>query len=237
MSRRIKLKAILAILLMIVCSCTPEDSNITVTDIDGNVYTTVKIGTQVWMVENLKTTKYRNGQLIGTTIPATNDISREIAPKYQWAYNGIESNVSKYGRLYTWYAVNDYRNIAPIGWHVPSDSDWVVLNDYLAANLGTTGSVAKTLASTTGWASSTEVGAIGNDLTKNNKSGFTGIPGGYRGSLGAFGTIGMYGFLWSSTENNTINAWNFLLNYNHSDLGRGDGDKRSGFSVRCIRDN
>ena len=87
----------------------------TVTDIDGNVYQTVTIGKQVWMAEDLKTTRYRNGDLIGPTTPATLDINSESSPKYQWAYDGDEKNVATYGRLYTWYAVADGRNIAPVG--------------------------------------------------------------------------------------------------------------------------
>ena len=88
---------------------------------DGNVYTSVTIGTQVWMVENLKTTKYRNGDLIGTTTPSTLDISAEATPKYQWAYSGDGNNVNTYGRLYTWYAVTDTGNTCPLGWNVPTD--------------------------------------------------------------------------------------------------------------------
>ena len=91
-------------------------------------------GSQVWMVENLKTTIYRNGDLVGTTTPATLDITSENTPEYQWAYDGIESNVVTYGRLYTWYAVTDSRNICPTGWHFPSDAVWITLIDYLKNN-------------------------------------------------------------------------------------------------------
>src|SRR4030043_1346528 len=85
----------------------------TVTDIDGNMYNTVTIGTQTWMQENLKVTKYNNGDLIGTTSPPTLDISGEIAPEYQWAYNGNDTNVATYGLLYTWYVVTDNRGLCP----------------------------------------------------------------------------------------------------------------------------
>ncbi len=92
----------------------------TVTDIDGNVYKIVTIGTQKWMAENLKVTKYRNGDLIGTTTPASKDISTESSPKYQWAYNGTANadTINTYGRLYTWYAVTDNRSVCPTGWHI-----------------------------------------------------------------------------------------------------------------------
>ena len=104
---------------------------LTVTDIDGNVYQTVTIGTQVWMKENLKVTKYCNGDVIGTTTPASLDISGEDTPKYQWAPNGDESNVAVYGRLYTWHAVTDSRNVCPTGWHLPDDAEWATLTTFL----------------------------------------------------------------------------------------------------------
>ena len=123
----------------------------TVPDIDGNVYNTVTIGTQVWMAENLKTTKYRNGDLIGTTTPATLDISGESYTKYQWAYDGNESNVATYGRLYTWYAVTDTRNVCPTGWHVPTDAEWTTLTTFLGGESVAGGKLKET--GTTHWAS------------------------------------------------------------------------------------
>ena len=98
------------------------------TDIDGNNYTSVLIGSQTWLKENLKTTKYLNGDAIPTT---TADVSGETNPKYQWAYNNDEGNVSTYGRLYSWYTVTDSRNICPTGWHIPSDTEWEALKAYL----------------------------------------------------------------------------------------------------------
>jgi len=238
MTIKIKFNAILAILLMIVSSCATEDSSDSVTDIDGNVYNSVKIGTQVWMVQNLKTTKYRNGESIGTTAPSNKNITQENEPKYQWAYNGDEGYVSKYGRLYTWYAVNDSRNIAPIGWHIPTDAEWKILEEYVTANLGSTSSVAKALASKTNWTYiSTTPGAIGNDLTKNNRSGFTGLPSGYRFGNGTFDDIGNGGSWWSSTQSNTNFAWYRTLYCLDNTLHSYNYDKQYGYSVRCIRDN
>ena len=109
-------------------SFTVLNTGNTVTDIDGNVYHTITIGNQTWMAENLKTTKYRNGDAIGTTT-ASKDTSTKSTPKYQWAYGGNEANVAKYGRLYTWYAATDTRNIAPAGWHVPTDAEWSILKN------------------------------------------------------------------------------------------------------------
>ena len=99
-----------------------------VTDIDGNVYNTVTKGTQEWMAENLKTTKYDNGDLIATTLA---DITLEVNPKYQWAYDNDEANVATYGRLYTWDAITDGRSVCPTGWHVPTDADFTTLTTFL----------------------------------------------------------------------------------------------------------
>ena len=113
--------SVVIIIIILIQSCKKE-VDYSLQDIDGNVYdNTVTIGTQIWMTENLRTTRYSNGDSIGTT---TLDISGESTPKYQWAYDGNESNVATYGRLYTWYAVTDSRNVCPVGWHVPSDAEW-----------------------------------------------------------------------------------------------------------------
>jgi len=222
---------------------TLQGTEETATDIDGNVYHTIKIGTQTWMLENLKTTKYRNGEAIGTTTPANKDIRSESAPKHQWPYNGDESNTTKYGRLYTWYAVNDSRNIAPAGWHVPTDAEWTILENYLIANGNnydgtTTGNkIAKSLAATTDWNSYSDAGSIGNDLTKNNSSGFTALPGGCRDGGGTFGDVGNYGGWWSSAEYGTNYAWCRHLNCNSLGLFGGNMPKNRGFSVRCVRDS
>lgn len=195
-----------------------------VTDIDGNVYHTVTIGTQTWMVENLKVTHYRNGDAIPNVTDAT-----------QWAnlntgawcdYSNISANGVIYGHLYNWYAAVDSRNIAPTGWHVPSDAEWTTLVNYVSAHLGASISVAKALASTTDWATDTGYGNIGNNLSINNSSGFNALSGGNH-----FGD----GF-WSSTQYDTNTAWNRALNYNYSTVGRGNNLKQIGWFVRCVKD-
>ncbi|MHB9143539.1 MAG: fibrobacter succinogenes major paralogous domain-containing protein, partial [Paludibacter sp.] len=221
----------------------------TVTDIDGNTYHTVKIGTQTWMVENLKTTKYRNGDIIGTTTPSTKDISSESNPKYQWAFNGDESYVAKYGRLYTWYTINDDRKIAPNGWHVATDTEWIKLENYLIANgynydgstvgnYESNNNFAKSLADIKDWNLYLSSGAIGNDLSKNNKTGFTALPAGNRSIYGVFYYLGLGGYWWTSTEFNDFWAWNRDMGYNVSYMGRHNyPNKQSGFSARCIKDS
>ncbi|GEM_PF-853591 len=223
-----------------VWSFTVQNSGITVTDVDGNVYHTVTIGTQTWMVENLKTTKYRDG----TSIPNVTDATAWAAlatPAYCWYNNDAATNKSTYGALYNWYAVNTAK-LAPTGWHVPTDAEWTTLQNYLIANGynydGTTtgNKIAKSMAATTNWSSYTGTGTIGNDLTKNNSSGFTALPGGCRFSNGTFDTIGYYGYWWSSTEGGTTDAWFRYLYYGGGNLYGGYDTKSYGFSVRCVRD-
>jgi len=212
------------------------------TDADGNHYAIVHIGNQTWMAENLKTTLYRNGEAISTTIPANKDITSEVAPNYQWAYNGDVSNVAKYGRLYTRYALDDKRNIAPAGWHLPTDTEWTELANYLTSNCfnydGTTtrNEIAKCLAATTDWKISTITGAIGNYRTKNNSSGFSALPGGERSKDGIFSNIGNNGNWWSSTGNNACFAYGRALEYWMDGLYGLLGPMSYGFSVRCLRD-
>jgi uncharacterized protein (TIGR02145 family) len=199
----------------------------TVKDISGNVYKTVNIGKQVWMVENLKTTKYRNGDLIGTTTTASSGIESEPTAKYQWAYNGDENYVATYGRLYTWYAVTDKRNVCPIGWHVPTDSEWTTLSIYLGGE-GDAGGKLKE-ADTIHWESPNQ-GAT-------NESGFTALPSGDREYHGNFSGRTYYGEWWSSTEHsNPAAAYFRLMRCNSGSLDRKYEGKRSGYAVRCLRD-
>ena len=197
-----------------------------VEDIDRNIYYTVKIGDQTWMAENLKTTKYRNGDLIGTTTPATLNIWGESSPKYQWAYNGNESNADTYGRLYTWYAVTDSRNVCPTGWHVPSDGEWTTLTDYLGGLSEAGGKLKET--GTLHWVSP-NTGAT-------NETGFTGLPGGNRHPIDAFNYIGNIGDWWSATEYDSGNALSRMLYHDSSSANWDIPSKKTGLSVRCIKD-
>jgi len=215
----------------------------TVTDADGNLYHSITIGSQTWMIENLKTTKYRNGEIIGTTATFNTDLTYENSPKYQWAYNGIESNVPSYGRLYTWYAVADSRNIAPAGWHVSTDVEWTVLQNYLISNGynydNTTidNKIAKSLCTNTGWNPSYTVGAPGNDLSLNNSSGFSMVPGGYRGVDGYYYIIGTGTDIWTSTESTSNSAIMRGCGTDYANLGSNINNKNYGLSVRCIKNS
>jgi uncharacterized protein (TIGR02145 family) len=216
----------LIFLIFLIHSCKKDVDN-TIKDIDGNVYTSVTIGEQVWMKENLKTTKYLNGDLIGTTTPATKDISLETTPKYQWAYDGNESNVAIYGRLYTWYAVTDSRNICPSGWHVPTDAEWTTLTTYLGGDSVAGGKLKET--------------GIKHWTTPNtgatNETGFTALPNGYRYLDGSIINVGLVGFWWTSNEFSSTDAYYRYMICYFSYLSRLNDNKKYGFSVRCLRNN
>ncbi len=211
-------------------------------DIDGNAYKTVKIGKQVWMAENLKVTRYRNGEVI----PNVKDGSAWSAlTTGAWCdYNNLAINGNKYGHLYNWYAVADPRNIAPEGWHVPTEAELTELQVYLIANGGnwdgttTENKIGKSLAATTNWNSFTTIGCIGNDISSNNSSGFSGLPSGLRHPTGGgFLSIGNSGLWWSSSINaNGAGAWLWHLNVSEQFMTKSDNVKIFGLSVRCVRD-
>ena len=228
--------------LVLTNSCEKDDPVIiTVTDIDGNDYTSVIIGTQEWMVENLKTTKYRNGDLIGTTNPYDKDIMQEDTPKYQWAYDGNESHVATFGRLYTWYSATDSRNICPTGWHVPTDAEWTTLTDYLTSNgygyEGNGPDIAKSMAAKSSWTENATAGTVGNDRASNNSSGFTALPCGGRIGAGLFSSIGDVGIWCSSTKYGYTNSYvRYIVSNKNYVESIEVADNRNGFSVRCVRD-
>jgi len=216
-------------------SCKKDDENEnnnnpilpanTVTDIDGNVYHTVTIGTQMWMVENLKTTKYRNGDPIPNI---TNDVAWDtITIGVYCNYNNDTINSTTYGRLYNWYAVNDSRYIAPAGWHVPTDTEWSILTTYLGGESIAGGKLKE--AGTTHW-QSPNTGAT-------NEVGFNALPGGLR-NLSMFEAIGNIGTWWSSTEGSSNYAWSRYMYDFYSKVARGTNGsyKQLGHSVRCIKD-
>jgi uncharacterized protein (TIGR02145 family) len=212
-----------------------------VADAEGNIISTVRIGSQIWMAENLKTTKYNDD----TTIPlVTNNIDWSVltTPGYCW-YDNNEANKDTYGALYNWYTVKTNK-LCPAGWHVPSDADWILLENYLIANGynwdgTTTGNrIAKSLASAFGWASSTYTGAVGNTdyPGKRNASGFTALPSGQRSGSGSFNGFGFGCSLWSSSELNGTNAWSCHMHSQLDDETILDTSKKAGYSVRCLKD-
>jgi uncharacterized protein (TIGR02145 family) len=196
----------------------------TVTDIDGNTYQTVKIGDQWWMAENLKVTHYRNGDEIPNVTNAT--VWGTLPTGAYCNYGNDANNAITYGCLYNWYAVNNSRNIAPEGWHVPSDAEWQTLVDYLGGYAVAGGKMKET--GTKHWRSP--------NTGTTNESGFSALPGGYRGSDGAFATMGYFATFWSSTELNIYGAWSQHFYYDSSAVDHVLIEEDCGFSVRCVRD-
>jgi len=196
-------------------------------DIDGNLYNTIRIGDQIWMTENLKTTHFANGDIIPDGTGA-GDISGETEPKYWFAYNDDLNNINPYGLLYTWYAVTDNRKVCPDGWHVPSIGDWNTLITYLGGSSVAGGKLKE--AGTLHWASP-NTGAT-------NETGFTALPGGYRSNLGVFSLFGTWGSWMTSTESNPTSTWRADMLYNTSSvqITASSNSKAFGYSVRCVRD-
>ena len=222
----------LCFLLMLSSSCKKKDNNSnpapttgTVTDIDGNVYHTVTIGTQVWMVENLKVTHYRNGDPIAHIMDDT--LWVHLTSGAFCNYNDDGVNGSTYGRLYNWYAITEAHIISPVGWHIPSDAEWTTLTTYLGGESIAGGKLKEN--GTIHW-NAPNTGAT-------NETGFTALPGGYRGFLdGTYYSVGNGGYWWSSTEGNAGKAWCRYLSSSSSEVISSNNWKGFGFSVRCIRD-
>jgi uncharacterized protein (TIGR02145 family) len=203
-------------------------TTVTVTDIDGNGYGTVQIGNQVWMSENLKTSRYRNGGQIPNV--TTDNTAWGILTTGAWSYyNNDVSNNAIYGKLYNWYTtLGD--TLCPTGWGVPTDAEWTTLTTYLGGE-SVAGGKMKTIGNAYWEGSNT--GAI-------NSSGFSVLPGGYRSSDGSFLNIRFSAFFWSATEDANGGAWNRGLYNGIGSVSRNsfivNDSKSVGASVRCLRD-
>jgi len=223
----LRLLTLSVLALLMLNSCRKEkDIPATITDVDGNVYHTVIIGNQVWLKENLQTTRYRNGDLLVTTNPSTLNITGEISPKYQWAVNGNEANVDVYGRLYTWYAANDSRGLCPAGWHLPSDEEWTTFTDFLGG-LQIAGAALKE-EGTLHWLSP-NAGAT-------NETGFTALPAGCRYYSGGFDDLTKYAYWWASSTSTTDVGWVRATWYETGEVLSFTSNMKHGFSVRCLMD-
>jgi uncharacterized protein (TIGR02145 family) len=171
------------------------------------------------MAENLKTSKYRNGSPIPNVID--NSLWGSLTTGAWANYGNNTPNNATHGKLYNWYAVADARSLCPVGWHVPSDSEWTVLSSFLETEVGFK------LKSASGW---------GNTYNGSNYSGFTALPSGYRGKDGSFGFLRSYAYFWSSTQLHSGTAWLRNLSSSSDGINRFTNEKKQGFSVRCLRD-
>jgi uncharacterized protein (TIGR02145 family) len=204
---------------------SPADTTVNCSDKDGNVYKTVKIGGQIWMAENLKTTRFNDGTAIPNA-PAINSWLFINTPAYCWYDDDTITNKNTYGALYNWYAVSTGK-LCPLGWHVPAEEDWVILTDFLGGKT-VAGSKLKEVG-TSHWSSP--------NADATNESGFSALPGG--GIILQFRIpylIGDTGFWWSSTELSDSTALVRNIHSCGTELYRNKYHKVRGFSIRCIKD-
>lgn len=241
-----KLSLIIATVAIVLSSCSKDDDNDspsnptngkttaifnssvtygTMTDQDGNVYKTVTIGTQTWMAENLRTTKYNDGTAIPFVTASSEWGNLSTGAYCNYRNTNNTDTIATFGRLYNWYAVNTGK-LAPTGWHVPTDAEWTTLTTYLGGESVAGGKLKET--GTTHW-DSPNTGAT-------NETGFTALPGGGRHTNGSFYDIGYYGYWLSTTEYDTYNAWYRFMSYYYSYVYRNSFNKEFGISVRCVRD-
>jgi uncharacterized protein (TIGR02145 family) len=199
-----------------------------VADIDGNIYHIIPAGQQSWLRENLRVTRYRNGEVIPNVTLETQ--WKNLTSGACCTYDNLASNGLTYGLLYNWHVVSDTRGVCPVGWHVPSDSEWAALGNFLGGN-----NIAGGMMKSTG----TIEGGTGLWYAPNtgatNSIGFNGLPGGYRINYGTFYSIGNLGYFWSSSDTASLNGWKYILDANNGELKRYFDFKNNGFSVRCCK--
>jgi uncharacterized protein (TIGR02145 family) len=215
----------------------PSNNYTTVKDIDSNSYKTLIIGSQTWMAENLRTTKYNDG----TLIPNIGEFQREVQCTYK---KTIDTNlINVHGRLYSWYVINTNK-LCPRGWHVPTDNEWTILKTYLITNgynydsSKTDNKLAKSMANDFGWQTPLNniEGLVGFEQEKNNSSGFSGMPSGYCNYFSEFDKFDEIGYWWSQTELDTSTAYFRRLSSESNNLGRATFSKYYCLSVRCLKD-
>lgn len=199
---------------------TPSGDPATVTDVDGNVYKTVRIGTQLWITENLRTTRYNDSTAISTGL-SNSDWSSATTGAFS-IYDGSASNNTTYGKLYNWHAVMTGK-LAPKGWHVPSEAEWQTMIEYLGGSSVAGGK----LKSTSSLWMAPNTGAT-------NSSGFSGLPSGYRGTTGGYSLITKSAYFWAATQRNTTQGEYFLLDNDFASSNANGATKTFGYAVRCV---
>ena len=194
-----------------------------VTDIDGNYYPSVIIGTQEWLAENLKVSHYNNGESI---IHKTDSLNWDDGTDGAWCYykNDILNN-AEYGKLYNWFAVNDSRGICPRGWKIPADSEWDILVNFLGGAWAAGGKIKE--------AGSSHWNTPNNGAT--NISGLTALPGGMRDFDGTFADNNSYGYFWSTWQNHPTTRHRWELRYYQTLLAPFNVAMGDGYSCRCIK--
>jgi uncharacterized protein (TIGR02145 family) len=209
-----------------------------VTDIDSNVYATIILTNgQEWMKDNLSVSKYQNGDIIPRVFSATTWFNTTSGG--YGVYGNLTSNNAKYGKLYNWYTISDTRGVCPAGWHVPNDDEWTTFINYLdAAAVGgnnPNNSAGGKMKATGTFQENTGLWNTPN-TSASNLSGFSGLPGGNRDFGGGYYNVNVFGYWWASSEFNFTNAWGRYLANDDFAVSRDAFDKRSGFSIRCLKD-
>jgi uncharacterized protein (TIGR02145 family) len=213
------------ICILIFLTLSSKAQTVTVTDIDGNTYSTIKKGSQVWMAENLKTTKFNDGSEIPIVIDSS-AWSKMAQPAYCWYKNDEKSGKKLYGALYNWFAVNTGK-LCPLGWHVPSEYDWLILADCIGGENTASGKLKE--AGVDHW--------FNPNYGASNDYGFTALPGGFRTGLaaGSFRARGFSGWWWASSEDQPTSARGRQMTFDSDYLARGSALKQNGYSVRCVK--
>jgi len=207
-------------LIMVGCNANTSGP---VTDIDGNTYDTVKIGNKVWMTENLKVTRYRNGD----PIPEVADAAKwpKLESGARCSYENNPENGKTFGFLYNWFAVNDPRGIAPEGWHVATDEEWQALADAV----GGAEQAGKVLKSPEKWEGATD--------DETERSGFDALPSGARRDAdGGFLMLGKFARFWTSSQAPNGKPYGRALGFYDNTLRGGEVGPNNGFAVRCVKD-
>lgn len=221
-----------------------------VTDVDGNTYDAVQIGKQIWMAENMKTTRYADG----VSIPKGQAGSLSFSTPFRYAPHSNEALVQDFGYLYNWFAVtrgatvsdqsqNHIQGICPNGWHVPTNSEWVDLTNYVSKKSqylcsDNDRNIAKALASTSNWKDCSWLScAVGNESYTNNATGFSALPAGNYG-YGNSDDFGSFAYFWSASvdPNESAVALSYMMTYYSPEISQSNYGKGYGFSVRCVRD-
>ena len=205
-----------------------------VSDLDGNNYSTIIIGTQEWMAENIRTSVYSNGD----PIPNVTDVAQwnNLTTGAWRSYNNSCQSEIPHGKLYNWYTVGDTRNVCPTGWHVPSEADWNTLLGFLDPGFN------PSIEGTQSLSAGGQLKSVGTQYWNSPNSnatdqfGFSSLPSGACDDNSFFYGLGDETFYWSSTEYNSAAGWYHILNFSDSEIKRFGCNKLSGVSVRCVHD-
>lgn len=241
------------------CDTTPHSKHVyevikdAVTDVDGNHYDAVRIGDQVWMKQNLRTTRYADGTEIPQSTFSSSYTPLAEKKPYRWAPNNMDINVQKFGWLYNWRAVmrdsigsdlnpSGVQGICPDGWHMPSDAEWTQLTDYVGSDRkmrcwpSADFSIAKALSAQTDWNPAFDKCDVGNDLSRNNATGFSALPAGNAEFTDQFVNMLDWAYFWTSSYGSNAGAYVRMIQCDYEGVNNITKHISSGLSVRCVKD-